>query len=40
MVVSPTSRFADVLGQFPNFINVINGLKNELHIYVQDFYLL
>ena len=50
MVVSPTSRFANVLfanvlsrfanvlGQFPNFFNIINGLKNELYTYVLDFY--
>ena len=32
------SRFANVLGQFPNFFNLINGLKNELYTRVSDFY--
>ena len=32
------SRFANVLGQFPNFFYRINGLKNEVYTRVSDFY--
>ena len=36
--VDLTVRFANVLGQFHNFFNITNGLKNELYTYVKDFY--
>ena len=32
------SRFVNVLGQVPNFFNLINSLKNEVYTRVSDFY--
>lgn len=37
-LASVLSRFANVLGQFPNFFNLINAVKNELYTRVSDFY--